>query len=279
MKKLVIISFLLVTLQLNAQWTEEWNSSTISSTFATGWINIHNSENQQFIFYRVDSESFTIMQSPKSESSLYNYSFSAEEIAGGNQIYSVGSDLTGDDIKEFYVLAYHDSDENPRQSFKIIDITTGNVLYEKNDASRYFTYPVIWDVDNDGQLECTYAVYDYPNFTGYSYSVVDTGVPTSLNREAGQVNSFELMQNYPNPFNPSTRIKFSTSKPGSVQVNIYSSTGELINRIQDGYMRAGSHEIDWDGTNQNGSRVSSGVYFYTLDNGISAQTKKMMILK
>ncbi len=293
MKRLIVIVSILFTSQHSAQWEVEWTSSTNSSTYSAGWIYIFSNADRSYNYYKVDEISFRIMQSSVSESVLYSYNFTQEEIAAGNQIYSLGADLTGDDIVEFYVLAYHESEDNPRQSFKIIDITTGVILFERNEANSYYTYPVVWDVDNDSQLECSYAVYDYPDFVSYSYEVVNTPTLTSLNRDTPQANSFELMQNYPNPFNPVTNIRYNipadTSKLLGVQtdgkegahvkIRIYDIAGRMIKTLVNQVQIPSSYNIEWDGTNQLGNRVSSGAYFYSLDTGVDIKTKKLMILK
>jgi hypothetical protein len=279
MKKILIIMILLIFTKLTAQWNEEWSSTITSIENNSGWIYIHSISNQNYNFYIVDGESFRIMQSPNSESPLYIYYFTSEEIAAGNQIYSTGIDLSGDDIFEFYVLAYNDNEENPRQSFKLLDITTGSILFEKDEAGSSFSYPVIWDVDNDNELECTFAEYDYPAYSFYSYTIVNTGVATSLSSINENLNNFELMQNYPNPFNPATTIDFINKNAGRVNLKVYNTNGQLVKTLVDGYINSGMHKIEWDGTNSSGIKVSSGPYYYQLIDGKRINTKKMMIIK
>jgi hypothetical protein len=279
MKKILIIMILLIFTKLTAQWNEEWSSTITSIENNSGWIYIHSISNQNYNFYIVDGESFRIMQSPNSESPLYIYYFTSEEIAAGNQIYSTGIDLSGDDIFEFYVLAYNDNEENPRQSFKLLDITTGSILFEKDEAGSSFSYPVIWDVDNDNELECTFAEYDYPAYSFYSYTIVNTGVATSLSSINENLNNFELMQNYPNPFNPATTIDFINKNAGRVNLKVYNTNGQLVKTLVDGYINSGMHKIEWDGTNSTGIKVSSGPYYYQLNDGKRINTKKMMIIK
>jgi hypothetical protein len=91
--------------------------------------------------------------------------------------------------------------------------------------------------------------------------------------------NFNLEQNYPNPFNPITTIKFTIPKETRVQILVFDITGRLVKTLLDKTLPAGEHLITWDGTDENGSKVSSGVYIYRMysDNFIS--TKKMILAK
>jgi PKD repeat protein len=92
----------------------------------------------------------------------------------------------------------------------------------------------------------------------------------------------QLDQNYPNPFNPETWIPYRLKEGADVTVSIYSATGQLVHRLDLGYRNAGSYTsmakaVHWDGRNQSGEQVSSGLYFYTIHAGEFAATKKMII--
>ena len=100
----------------------------------------------------------------------------------------------------------------------------------------------------------------------------------------GAVKRNQLLQNFPNPFNPETWIPFRLSTESHVTIYIYSPTGQLVRRLSVGTMSAGdyssqSQAIYWDGRNQLGERVSSGVYLYTIDAGDFSATRKMLIRK
>ena len=93
-----------------------------------------------------------------------------------------------------------------------------------------------------------------------------------------------LMQNYPNPFNPETWIPYQLSTDSAVVLSIYDSDGEPIRRFDLGYQYVGTYSthdraVYWDGRNNVGETVSSGVYFYHLKAGDYFQTRKMVILK
>jgi hypothetical protein len=94
----------------------------------------------------------------------------------------------------------------------------------------------------------------------------------------------ELVQNYPNPFNPETWIPFQLSKPSEVNIRIYNAGGKLVKTLQLGYKSAGmyierSKAAYWDGRNDIGEKVSSGIYFYELQTDTFREIRKMVLLK
>ena len=88
-----------------------------------------------------------------------------------------------------------------------------------------------------------------------------------------------LGQNYPNPFNPRTMIGFSLPVSERVRIDIYDPEGRLVRRLIDMPMEAGRHEIEWNGGNNRGQTVASGVYFYRMNVGKQTSTKKMILLR
>ena len=93
-----------------------------------------------------------------------------------------------------------------------------------------------------------------------------------------------LLANYPNPFNPETWIPYQLATPAEVTVTIYAANGMVVRTLALGHQRAGDYASRpraayWDGMNEMGERVASGVYFYTLQAGDFAATRKMLILK
>ncbi len=90
---------------------------------------------------------------------------------------------------------------------------------------------------------------------------------------------FELEQNYPNPFNPSTRISFALPVQLDVRLIIYDLLGRQVRGLLAQELPAGYHAISWDGTDDRGRAVSSGIYFYSLEAGDFKQNRKMIMLK
>ncbi len=278
--KLIVTLLFIFSITLNAQFNLEWSSNSTESYNTMGWIDFKKSGAVwETRLFKIDYNSFTIMSSEYSNTAQYSYNFSDAERDAGYLIYSLDADLTGDGIVEFYVLAHYGGDDNPRQAMKIVDVTTGNTLFNKDDASFYYTNSVVWDADNDGMLELSFAKYDYPSMENYIYEVYSTGVSASLNSEPIHRLSFKLEQNYPNPFNPATTIQFNLNKAANVKIDIFNVEGKLINQIVNDYRKTGSHKVLWNGTNNKGDRVASGTYFYRITNDNNVQTKKMLLIK
>ncbi len=90
---------------------------------------------------------------------------------------------------------------------------------------------------------------------------------------------FSLQGNYPNPFNPVTTIRFGLPEAANVKLVIYSVTGAKVATLVDGYLSEGYHEAQWNGVNQAGARVASGIYIYELISGEKRFIKKMLLAK
>jgi Secretion system C-terminal sorting domain/Putative Ig domain len=102
---------------------------------------------------------------------------------------------------------------------------------------------------------------------------------TKINSGIAIPESFELGQNYPNPFNPTTTISFGLPSEARINLKIYNIRGQLIDGLIDDVLEAGYHEIEWNGCDRYGQKVSSGVYFYKITAGEFSESKKMIMLK
>jgi hypothetical protein len=87
------------------------------------------------------------------------------------------------------------------------------------------------------------------------------------------------LSNYPNPFNPATYIMFTLEQSSDIQLDVYNILGQHVTTLVDEFMPAGTHQVMWDGRDASGVNVSSGIYFYRLSDGLSIQTRKMILLK
>jgi hypothetical protein len=109
--------------------------------------------------------------------------------------------------------------------------------------------------------------------------------PTSVPEEPSSTPTyFTLYQNYPNPFNPTTKIQFRVEsiefrEPSHTTLKIYNILGQLVKVLVDEEKVAGTYTAYWDGKDQNGQPVSSGIYFYKLDAGDFTEVKKMVLIK
>ena len=98
---------------------------------------------------------------------------------------------------------------------------------------------------------------------------------------AGFPLGYRLEQNYPNPFNPVTVIRYTLAESGEATLQVYNSAGQLVRTLSSGSQESGEHSATWDGKNDRGQEVATGVYFYRLQahEGKFDQTRKMILMK
>jgi len=113
------------------------------------------------------------------------------------------------------------------------------------------------------------------------YAIFKTGGTTDIEqRIIEQPGSFSLGQNYPNPFNPITEIVYQVHESNiSVNLSIYNLQGQVIRTLVNKTQPSGSYRVVWDGRDENGRLVSSGIYLYRLTAGEMTQTRRMIFLK
>jgi photosystem II stability/assembly factor-like uncharacterized protein len=90
---------------------------------------------------------------------------------------------------------------------------------------------------------------------------------------------FKLYQNYPNPFNPSTTINFNIAKEGIVTIKVYDILGNEMKTLLNESLTSGKYQLTWDGTDNNGNRVSSGTYFINMVSGSFNKSIKTVMVK
>jgi len=91
--------------------------------------------------------------------------------------------------------------------------------------------------------------------------------------------TYSLADNYPNPFNPATTIEYSIAEESPVNLSIYNVNGQLVRTLVSEFQARNTYTVRWDGKNQNGVSVASGVYFYRLQAASFVKTKKLVLLR
>jgi hypothetical protein len=109
--------------------------------------------------------------------------------------------------------------------------------------------------------------------------VSPNGTTPPTHADDGIVRRNLLLQNFPNPFNPSTTIRYELAQPGRTTLRIYDVNGVLVRVLESRHRERGRYEVGWNGENEYGQKVSSGIYFYKLTTKGFAETRKMLILK
>jgi hypothetical protein len=212
------------------------------------------------------------------------------------------------DSKNHRVVKYHSGTTGPiyvesRYVFSLVDMrylkgldidTYGNIYVIDNFTNDisilppgleeiidiYVRSPEPFDRPNDiyiDQDEMTVCEHWAEN-TGINSFLIRPGSPKIVANEEIPVR-FYLYQNYPNPFNSSTTIKFDLPTSGHVQLTVYNILGQKVINLENSILPAGTHIIHWDARNAGGNRISSGVYFYTIEAENYASAKKFLLLK
>ncbi|MGE5363442.1 MAG: alpha-amylase family glycosyl hydrolase [Bacteroidota bacterium] len=137
------------------------------------------------------------------------------------------------------------------------------------------------DVTNT-QMYLNLAPGEFHIYTSVKLPAPEKGIVTGVERtDDGNtvIEKFALEQNYPNPFNPSTRISFSLPEGSAVTLRIYDILGREVRTLVNSELDRGSYSISWNGDDNFGNGVSSGIYFYRLDSKAFTSTKKMMLVR
>jgi WD40 repeat protein len=108
---------------------------------------------------------------------------------------------------------------------------------------------------------------------------ISAGSSEEISTETILPEGYTLEQNYPNPFNPETEIRFALPEAGQVTVKIFNATGQEVRTLVNGQYEAGVHSVSWNGRDNNGHAVASGVYLYQLQAGSFKQVRKMSLLR
>jgi hypothetical protein len=145
------------------------------------------------------------------------------------------------------------------------------------------------DVHGNSETPLNYRYVDGDVVVGrtYYYQLVDvdySGHKTYYGpvfAAAGAVvpGDYSLLPNYPNPFNPSTAVGYAIPEAGHVRLTIYNVLGQEVRCLVDADHKAGTHTVMWDSKDNHGRSLKSGVYFYTLEAGHFAQTRKMALIR
>ena len=163
----------------------------------------------------------------------------------------------------------------------------GSAVAIDGEFGRNFNFAVIgvqWDAQDGGDDAGSVYVFDTEDDEGINLPLsVEPRGDLALTM-LGDIKRTALLQNFPNPFNPETWIPYTLADDADVKVRIYDVEGKQVRNLDIGYQRSGRYisrekAVYWDGRDQLGESVASGVYFYTLKMDGFSDTRRMVILK
>jgi hypothetical protein len=193
--------------------------------------------------------------------------------AEGNVTFKAKSITNQYGLERFNVLV-SDGSTNPNDFTSIsgatpveAPITWTSYIYGLNDYANQTIRIAVQCVSNDA------FVFMLDDLQIVSAGGTDNDDPTA------PALTTALNGNYPNPFNPETTISYSVEKAGKVTLEVYNILGQKVRTLVNDTKDAGSHNVVWNGKDQAGNNVSSGVYFYRMKNGNYSKTNKMILMK
>ncbi|MEF3694441.1 MAG: C25 family cysteine peptidase [Candidatus Cloacimonadota bacterium] len=160
----------------------------------------------------------------------------------------------------------------------------GYNLYRRINAGHYEHLGVIPEPVYSEEIvqNGTYSYYieaKYDQGNSAPSQLVNFDYPAVDNDDPSNPVVTTLFNNYPNPFNPETTIRFSLAQPGSARLTIYNMRGQVVKTLVNSQLSSGQHSFVWNGRDEAGTGVASGVYFYRLQTADKNIVKKAMLVK
>jgi len=171
----------------------------------------------------------------------------------------------------------------PQNAANVVTVKTGTSNlswnYEiNNDNGRIRVATAGVNAISDGVI-ATITVEGDANIELDNLVINEIAFTNSLAVDGNLPLSYSLADSYPNPFNPETQISFTLPNKSDVNLIVYNLLGQQVKVLASGTLDAGEHHVSWNGTDNSGSKVASGIYLYRLETSSFVQTKKMILLK
>jgi len=156
-------------------------------------------------------------------------------------------------------------------------------IFEYNDNGTYYGCGLKYD----GIYQLVYLTFSFENIQDENHRLIlfnniwnwFGGNLVGIDNRDKTIYKYHLAQNYPNPFNPVTNIKFQLPEITDVKLVVYNVIGQKIKTLVKGQKNIGYYNIQWDGINDNGHQVATGIYIYRFEAGDYVKSQKMILMK
>jgi hypothetical protein len=196
-------------------------------------------------------------------------------------------------IVEWYEVGHNDEWDFDPETFQAILLDPDHYTTTTGDGEIVFQYS---DIANKSSM--TVGIENHAQDVGLQYVYNNDYDPTASSVRNGTAIKFTteapftsvsveeniaglnlLKQNYPNPFSSQTMIAYAVQESGNVTLNIYNLNGELVKTLVNNTQSTGNYSVTWNGLNNQGKHVDSGIYIYRLQTNSTIETKKLYVLK
>jgi len=264
----------------------------------TAWVRRYNGAANGFDYARaiaIDDSGFVYVTGYSDSTATYQDYLTVKYDSSGNEVwvrrydYGVSGtdqpyDMAVDGSGNVYIAGYSGSGGAAGLDYATIKYhSNGDTAWvmRYNGPGSGSDYAQAIAVDDSGNVYVTgYGASSgtEEDFFTIKYVQGFTGVEDETG-DRERPSEFDLSQNYPNPFNPTTKIEFTLARSGFVTLQVYDVLGREVRTLVSEELSSGYKSVIWDGKNDDGEEVASGVYFYQLKVGDFSEPKKMLLLK
>ncbi len=184
-------------------------------------------------------------------------------------------------LESVVLLTWLESDEADFNYFEVVRGTEAGFDAASGEVVGTTTETSLTDasIADGGTYFYRVVAYDFNGNQG-DFSEEVSLVVTSVGGSGSSIpDNFSLQQNYPNPFNPTTSIAYDLAKDSDVTLQIFNMRGQEIRTLVSGTKPAGSHTIQWNGRDDSGLKVASGIYVYMIKAGAFVKSRRLTLLK
>jgi len=177
----------------------------------------------------------------------------------------------------YYITAVYSDGESDPSNSEVVDIVLAppeNLTYNINGSNVVILQ---WDTPAGDEHRNVTGFRVYRDDVLLAEPVVEIEITSTENNMLPLETSLGV--NHPNPFNPNTTISFQLSSDSKVELSIFNIKGEKVKQLVSDQLSAGQHSVTWDGEDENGKSVASGIYFYKMKTPNYRDLKKMIMLK